>query len=153
MFMKIKEVKPINFLFFRAETTVAELPGFLNVAQNLFDEAVRYQLLITGPVHWHYYGFTGDMARKFTLEISLPVSNIVDGYDGEFHFKRTEPFKCVSEVHEGSWYDIPVTYQKLMSFIGENNLNPVHANREIYVNVDFNDPTANTTEVQVGIQY
>ncbi len=43
--MQIKEVKPINFLFFRAETKVSELANLLPVAKGLFKEAVQYDLL------------------------------------------------------------------------------------------------------------
>jgi effector-binding domain-containing protein len=149
--MQIKAVKPINFLFFRTETSVQELSKFLLVGQELFKEAVKHDLTITGPVHWHYIGFAGDAAKPFTLEIALPVGEVPEAYDGRFHFKRTEPFRCVSEVHEGSWLDIPQSYGKLMQFIDTNHLKPLVSNREIYVNVDFRHPEANVTEIQIGI--
>jgi effector-binding domain-containing protein len=150
--MQIKEVKPISFLFFRTETTVNELAQFALVGQDLFREAVAYRLNITGPVHWHYFGFEGDFNKPFTLEIALPVGDVVESYDGKYHFKRTEPFKCVTHVHEGNWLDIPTSYGKLFQFIAENKLQPVAVNREVYVNVDFKDPDANTTEIQIGIK-
>jgi effector-binding domain-containing protein len=150
--MQIKEIKPINFLFFRTETKVSELSQFLPVGQQLFAEALKNKLFISGPVHWHYYGFNGDQSQPFTLEISIPVSDVVDEYDGPFHFKRTDSFRCVSMVHEGSWFEAPVSYNKLMEFIKQQNLQTIAANREIYVNVDFNDPSANTTEIQIGIR-
>jgi effector-binding domain-containing protein len=149
--MTIKEVKPINFLFYRVETKVSELVNFLPVGQALFREAVKDNLSITGPIHWHYFGFI-DVNKPFTLEISLPVAEVLDDYDGEFHFKRTESFKCVSMVHEGSWLDMPASYGKLMQFINECQLTPVASNREIYINVDFKDADANTSEIQIGIQ-
>jgi effector-binding domain-containing protein len=150
--MRIKEVKPISFLYFRTQTKVNELAQYALVGQELFREAVNHKLNITGPVHWHYFGFEGDLEKEFTLEISLPVSDVVDGYDGKFHFKRTDAFKCVALEHEGSWLSIPESYNKAFGFISENQLQPVAANREIYVNVDFRDPDANTTEIQIGIK-
>lgn len=149
--MQIKQVKPINFLFFRTETRINELSNFLPVAKELFKEAILQDLTITGPVHWHYFGFTGDENKPFTLEIALPVSNFPQEYDGKFHFKRTEPFTCVSAVHEGSWYELPQTYGKLMQFIGDHKLIPNAINREVYVNADFTDPEANVTEIQMGV--
>jgi effector-binding domain-containing protein len=149
--MQIKEIKPINFLFFRAETKVNELEKFLPVAQELIAEAVKHSLFVTGPVHWHYFGFAGDVDQSFILEISLPVAEVLQVYDGKFHFKRTEQFKCVSLIHEGSWYEIPKSYEKAFVFIGTNDLKPMIANRELYINVDFNDPQANSTELQIGI--
>lgn len=149
--MQIKQVKPINFLFFRTETKISELSNFLHVAKELFKEAVLHDLTITGPVHWHYFGFTGDESKPFTLEISLPVSDFPKDYDGKYHFKRTEPFKCVSVVHEGSWYEMPQAYGKLMQYVGEHKLIPNAVNREIYINADFTHPEANVTEIQMGV--
>jgi effector-binding domain-containing protein len=150
--MVVKEVKPINFLFFRTETKVNDLEKCLPVAQELYEEAAKHKLRVTGPVHWHYFGFEGDANKSFTLEISLPVAEIVQEYDGPFHFKRTEPFKCVSVIHEGSWYEIPRSYEQAFAFIGTNRLRPLAANRELYINVDFENPVANTTEIQIGVQ-
>ncbi|HEY9049847.1 MAG TPA: GyrI-like domain-containing protein [Ohtaekwangia sp.] len=150
--MKIQEVKPINFLFFRTETRVHELVNFLPIGQKLFREAVQQQLAITGPVHWHYFGFTGDEQKTFTLEIALPVADVSRDYDGEFHFKRTEPFRCASITHEGEWSKMPVSYSKLMAFIAGHKLTPNAISREIYVNADFLHPEANVVEIQVGVQ-
>ena len=149
---KVKEVKPANFLYFRAETRVDELLNFIPVAKDLFREAVNCNLHITGPIHWHYFGFNGDLSRSFTLEISLPVSDVVAGYDGNFHFKRTESFRCVTLTHEGGWDSLPSSYGKIMQFISGENLEPSAVTREIYVNTDFHDPSANVTEIQFGLK-
>ena len=150
--MKIKEIKPISFLFFRTETRVSELQNFFMVGQNLIKEAVANRLMITGPIHWHYFGFEGDLQKTFTLEISLPVSEVPQDYDGAFHFKRTEPFKCVTTVHDGDWTKMGLSYGKLMEFIASQKLEPVAMNREIYVNADFHHPEANVTEIQMGVK-
>ncbi|HZY81383.1 MAG TPA: GyrI-like domain-containing protein [Cyclobacteriaceae bacterium] len=147
----LKEVKPINFLYFRTETYVHELLNFIPVARDLYREAVNHNLHVTGPIHWHYFGFNGDASSPFTLEISLPVSDVIAGYDGAFHFKRTENFRCVSLAHEGGWDSIQESYGMLMKFISENVLQPTGVNREIYINTDFKDPEANVTEIQIGI--
>ncbi|MBX2894477.1 MAG: hypothetical protein KF763_03485 [Cyclobacteriaceae bacterium] len=147
----VKTIKPISFLFYRTETTVDKLNTLFWVAPELFREAVLSKLTITGPVHWHYIGFT-DLAKPFTLEIALPVGEVLADYDGRLHFKRTSEFKCLTATHEGNWLEIPMSYQKLMQVADEQKLQPVGVNRELYVNVDFNFPEANTTEIQMGIQ-
>jgi effector-binding domain-containing protein len=149
--MQIKSVKPINFLFYRTETRIADLANLTWVARDLFKEAVAQDLTVTGPVHWHYFGFSGDESKDFTLEIAIPIADIPQEYDGRFHFKRTEPFRCVSSTHEGSWFEIPKTYGKLMEFITQQELATNAINRELYVNADFKDPEANVTEIQIGI--
>lgn len=147
----LKQVKPINFLFFRTETTISELGNFLSVANDLFQEAFENNLRITGPVHWHYFGFIGDASKPFILEIALPVSEVIREYDGRFHFKRTEPFNCASIIHEGNWLDIPKSYEKLVRFLSTKDVKPIGVNREIYINADFANPEANITEIQLGI--
>jgi effector-binding domain-containing protein len=149
--MKVKSIKPINFLFFRTETKVSELWQFIPVGQDLYKEAVDHQLQIMGPIQWHYFGFSGDESKTFTLEVSLPVGDVEEAYDGKFHFKRTDPFKCISEIHEGGWLEIPKTYGKIFQFMQEQNLAPISVNREIYIQSDLKDPEANTTEILVGI--
>jgi effector-binding domain-containing protein len=148
----LKEVKPSNFLYFRTEAYVHQLLNFIPVARDLVKEAVSYNLHITGPIHWHYFGFTGDESKSFTLEVALPVSDVVPEYDGNFHFKRTEPFRCAALTHEGGWDTLPGSYEKLMRFIAGKHLEPSEMTREIYVNTDFRDPDANVTVIQVGIR-
>lgn len=145
-----RRIKPANFLFFRTETTVNELAGFFDVAPRLYAEAVKNNLRVTGPVHWHYAGFT-DIQKPFTLEIALPVGEIMPEYDGPFHFKRTDDFACLSLVHEGNWYEMPRSYGALIADAAEKGFKPSGNNREIYVNVDFANPEANVTEIQLGL--
>jgi len=145
-------MKPVSFLFFRTETTVNELINHIPVSQEIIKEAVQYMLPITGAVHWHYFGFSGDLTKPFTLEIAVPVGKIINEYDGKFHFKRTSPFKCVRLTHEGSWLELPKSYDSIMKFISENKLTPSLSVREVYINSDFENPEANVTEVQFGIQ-
>jgi effector-binding domain-containing protein len=149
---KLKEFHPINFLFHRAETKVSELANFLPVAKELFKEVVRLNLHVSGTVHWHYTGFTGDESQTFTLEVALPVDKIPTDYDGLFHLKRSDKFKCVVLTHEGAWTEIPQSYGKLMQFITEQHLQPIGVTRELYVNADFVNPAANITEIQMGIR-
>jgi effector-binding domain-containing protein len=150
--MKIKEVRPINFLFFRTRTTVDQLEKFIPVGQQLFREAVDNSLPITGALQWHYHNFNIDPGIPFDFEIALPVGAIPEEYDGEFHVKRTEAFKCICTEHEGDWLAIPQTYCEILKFASEHNLSLNSSSREIYTNVDLQDPSANITEIQLGIQ-
>jgi effector-binding domain-containing protein len=91
---------------------------------------------------------------RFTQGIyigDISPGDVIKEYDGRFHFKRTEPFKCVSLIHEGSWQDLPRSYGTLMQFINKKHLKLAGVNREIYINADFASPDANITEVQIGV--
>jgi effector-binding domain-containing protein len=149
---ELREIKPINFIFFRTQAYLEQLPNFVPVARDLFKEACLYNLHVTGPVHWHYIDCNGDPGSPFTLEIALPVAETLTDYDGSFHFKRTDQFRCVALTHEGSWMSIPKAYQQLKDFISTRSLKPSQITREVYVNTDFRNPEANETEIQVGVQ-
>jgi effector-binding domain-containing protein len=150
--MQITEILPANFLYHREETKITDLEKFLPYGQELFAESVRHQFPITGPVHWHYYNFNGEPANSFFLDVCLPIGMIPAEYDGKFHIKRTEAFVSLYEIHFGSWSTIPQTYQTMSAFISEKGLKPTGNNREVYINVDFNNPEANQTIIQIGIQ-
>jgi effector-binding domain-containing protein len=150
--MQIIKTAPISFIYFQEETTVGSLKKFLPVGQELFREATRANIPVTGPVHWHYHGFTIDPAKRFVLEVCLPVGEIPAEYDGVFNLKRTDSFPCVCEFHSGSWYDLPGTYKRMMEFVSAAGLLLSDQTRELYVNVDLADPDANLTVVQIGIQ-
>jgi effector-binding domain-containing protein len=147
----IKQIKPINFLFHRAEVTISDLTKQIPIAKELFKESVRLDLHPSGPIHWHYFDFMGDESKPFILEVCLPVAVIPADYDGKFHFKRTENFKCVSLLHEGGWQEIPKSYGVLMDYIKQHQLNPSGVTRELYINADFVNPEANVTEIQMGV--
>ena len=147
-----KEVKPINFLYHRAEVRINDLIHQIPVAKELFKEAVRLDLHPTGPIHWHYIGFTGVESKPFLLEVCLPIASVPNDYDGSFHFKRTESFKSLSIVHEGAWNEIPKSYETLMKYIEQRDYQPIGINREVYINSDFSDLQANVTEIQMGIK-
>lgn len=149
--VQLKEVLPINFMFHRAEVKLSELIQLVPVAKDLFKEAVRLDLHPSGPIHWHYVGFTGDPAQSFVLEICLPVASVPQDYDGKFHFKRTGNFKSVSILHEGPWNEIPASYGELIQFMQQHQLQSAGTTRELYINADFVNPLANVTEIQMGI--
>ncbi len=149
---RVKEVKPINFLFHRAEVKLSDLANQIPVAKELFKESVRLDLHPSGPIHWHYFGFEGDPTKSFTLEVCLPVASVPADYDGKFHFKRSENFKCASLLHEGGWNEIPKSYGVLMEYMQQHKLQPNGVTRELYINADFVHLDANVTEIQMGVQ-
>lgn len=151
--MQVKEVKPINFLYFRTKTRVGELGRFVGIiARELYRDAALNDLEVTGPVYWNYFGFNGHESTTFTLDIAIPIAEIPGNYRGKFQSKREESFPCVSMIHEGSWFDLQHSYVRMMEFLTVRGLEPCGQNREIYVNIDFMNPAANVTEIQVGIR-
>jgi effector-binding domain-containing protein len=80
------------------------------------------------------------------------VNEVRPDYAGKFAFQRTEPFRCLTAVHEGEWTELPQTYRQQFGSIAEQSLRPTGLSREVFLNVDFAEPAANVTEVQIGVQ-
>ena len=120
------------------------------VAGELYAEAARQHLLVTGPQYWFYYGMDGNPETIFTLEIAVPVSGIPETND-KFLFKELPAFKCMSLVLEGAWTGLKQAYEKGIQEITKQKLKMNGVSREMYVNVDFPREEYNLTEVQIGI--
>lgn len=151
--MQVKEVKPINFLYFRTRTRIGEMGRFVGIiARELYRDAALNDLEVTGPVYWNYVGFNGNESTPFTLDIALPIAEIPGNYHGKFQLKREESFSCVSLVHEGSWFDLQQSYARMAEFITVRGMELSGQNREVYLNIDFMNPAANVTEIQMGVK-
>lgn len=151
--MQIKEAKPLNFLYFRTKTRIGELGRFVGViARELYRDAIRYDLEITGPLYWNYHGYTGRDADPFILDIGIPLAEIPGSYHGMFQLKREDAFPCVSFIHEGSWVDLQNSYAQVLDFMAAQGLEGCGQFREVYINIDFMNPAGNVTEIQVGVR-
>ena len=149
--MQVRMYPAMNVLYCSFETSLLTLHDKIGtVARDLYSEAARQHLLVTGPVYWLYYGADGVPGTIFKLEIAIPVSGIPETND-RFLFKELDTFKCLSVLHEGSWSDLKQTYEKLIAKVGIDNLAMNNICREVYINVDFSRDECNLTEVQIGL--
>jgi effector-binding domain-containing protein len=150
--MQLKTIEPIHVLYFETETTLNDIFQYVRlVARRLYRDAVQHDMEITGPVYWIYEGADGNPDTVFKLTIALPVSPAAPASSSEFEQKLLEPFKCISHELQGDWNGLGNAYGEIFAKIGEGNHAPSGQNREIYINMDFQNPAGNTTEVQVGI--
>jgi effector-binding domain-containing protein len=129
-------------------TTLKELHQFTHVSQELYAEAAG-KALVSGPVYWVYRGADGHPDTLFTLDIALPIQGF---FNTEKSTIRELPaFKAVVCRHEGPWEQLPSTYEKIMEFVEKYKIPIRDECRELYINVDFQQPSNNITEVQVGV--
>ena len=148
----IRTIKPINFLYFPTRTTLSELGGLVgHVQEKLYAEAVKEKLFISGPAYWNYFNFQ-DIQKPFDLEISLPIAKLPLRYSGKYQIKTSQLFRCLALQHEGSWGKFPEVYGFLMGYIHQQGLALTGESRELYSNIDFENPEANVTEIQIGIK-
>src|SRR5699024_10229918 len=103
-----------------------------HVANKLYQDALRNNLEITGPVYWIYEGANGQLDTIFSLTIALPVSPITQLLDSEFKTKYLEFFNCITEQLYGDWNTLGTVYASLISEIMSQNKSLSGQNREIY---------------------
>lgn len=150
--MQTKTIQPIHVLCFETRTSFQEILKYVRVeARKLYQDAIRNDLEITGPVYWVYDGADGRPDTVFTLTIALPVTPPSHTIDSPYQLKQLETFECISETLNGNWDGLINTYGSLFGEIMSQKLAVSGQNREIYLNMDFENPGLNITEVQVGI--
>ena len=147
--MKIKTHPPLRVLSSLHQTTLQQLgPLVRTVMNDLYIEAAG-KTIVSGPVYWIYHGANGKPDTVFTLEIALPIQGFFQ--PSKFVVKDIPAFKSLSHVHEGSWDQLYATYEQIMQHIEANKIPMKDESRELYINIDFQNPANNITEVQVGI--
>ena len=147
--MTIKTHPPLTVLYSTHQTTIPELGQFIGtVMKELYQDAAS-NTTVSGPVYWIYHGMDGKPNTVFTLEIALPIQGAYQ--NSRFSIKEVAAFKAVSHIHEGAWEQLHATYTEMMQHLEANKLPLKDECREIYLNIDFQKPENNITEVQVGI--
>lgn len=151
--MRIRTIQPIQIFCFETETTIQDMLQYVRVkAQELYIDALDNKLEITGPVYWIYKGADGQPDTRFELTIALPVSQVNSEIkNSNFKLKTLDTFRCVSQTHEGCWSTLGETYGSIFFDLSVKEPALSGVNREIYLNMDFNNPDANITEVQIGL--
>jgi len=151
--MQLKTIAPFHIFCFDTVTTLRDLSDYVRVvARRLYKDAVLRDLEITGPVYWIYKGADGNPDTPFALTIALPVSPQNSEISNcEFDLRILPAFRCMSCTHNGEWSRLGETYGGIISEILVKEPAMSGENREIYINMDFENPERNITEVQVGL--
>lgn len=150
--MQTKTIQPIHVLYFETRTSFQKIFQYVRVeARKLYQDAIRNGLEITGPIYWVYEGADGRPDTVFTLTIALPVTPPSHPIDSAYQLKQLETFECISETLYGNWDGLINTYGALFGEVMSQKFVMSGQSREIYLNMDFENPDRNITEVQVGI--
>ena len=150
--MTIKTHPPVTILYSEYQTTLKDLKQFTGEeVKKLYAEAVSKNAFIAGPGYWIYKGADGNPDTVFTLEIAVPVQGLTKP-SGNFKLKELPAFKAAVQIHEGSWERLAETYGQMIQQLNGKKMALNNECRELYINVDFQQPENNITEVQVGIE-
>ncbi|WP_153796507.1 effector binding domain-containing protein [Foetidibacter luteolus] len=150
--MQITAQPPVTALYFSTQTTLSSLAEHIStVAQLLYAECLRLQLWPAGPIHWIYYEADGNPQTVFMLEIALPVDGTPNG-ETAFPVKQLPAFTCAVTEHRGNWAELGKTYGSFVPQVLHAGHKLNGQTRELYINIDFNQPENNITQVQVGVE-
>ena len=146
--MQLKTLPPVTALVSTHRTTLQQLNQYIAVvASALYAEAAAHSL-ISGPLFWIYRGMDGKPDTEFTLEIAVPIQGRFES--SKFTIKDLAPFKAITHRHEGPWDQLSGSYARVLQYVEDNKVVINDECREIYLNMDFNNPANNITEIQMG---
>ena len=147
--MQVKTIPPISVLYFSTTTTLKDVGQYAYViAQKLYAEAGRQNILPVGPIQWLYHECNGEPDTPFTLEIGLPLQSAPTEALA-FGFKELPSFKSVSTLYEGPWETMYTVYDELISWAKTKGYKLTNEFREVYFYISAN---LKLTEINIGIE-
>jgi effector-binding domain-containing protein len=145
-----KETQPFTALTFTTRTTLSTLSQYApGVAHQLYQEAARLNLDVSGPIQWIYTGVTGNETAEFQLEIALPIRQPGE-LSNAFQYKTFPGFRCLAYTFTGPWSDFGDLYNTLFSQLYRSGYQTDGYVREVYTVVDLENPSNCVTEIQIG---
>jgi effector-binding domain-containing protein len=148
--MHVKVHPPITVLYSQHQTSIQQLNQLVGtVMKDLHAEIVQNNAMISGSTLWIYHGMDGKPDTVFTLEIAVPIQGKVSS--SRFATKQLPAFKALTHTHEGPWSTMPEAYGDIMHHIDANKIPLTEESREVYLNIDFEQPENNVTQVQMGV--
>ncbi len=151
----IKEIPEIRVVSKREkgtfEITIGKLIGEICACIS-GPENQRNRVKVTGPIMFLCH----DEEYKETdadIEIALPVSGRISIEDSKMEIKTIPAARVVSVIYRGPYPGVEAGYNRIFSYVKENNLETFGPSRELY----FNDPAEVPeeelmTEVQVQVR-
>ena len=147
--MQIKTHPPVRVLSSSNRTTLQQLDSFAPVLKEMYEEIIQNKAFVSGPLCWIYHGLDGKPDTEFTLDITIPVHGNVES--SKFTVKELAPFKALVHMHDGPFEELPDSYRQIMKYVDENKIPILDESREVYLNIDFDRPEYNITQIQIGI--
>jgi len=86
----------------------------------------------------------------FKLEIAIPVRKAFNS--SKFKIKELDFFKAITFPHEGPWEQLPGSHAQIMECLAEHHIPVTSECREVFLNINFNEPEKNITEIQIGVE-
>jgi effector-binding domain-containing protein len=139
-------------LGFTTTATLATMQAYNNVPEQLYEQATRLGLTVSGSIQYIYEGATDDATKEFGLIIALPVREVEPGTLAEgLAFQTLPPFRGTSYTYTGSWETFMEVYDALFPAFTEQGHTYSGQVREVYTVVDFEQPDRCVTQILIGV--
>ena len=148
--MEIRTVKPYAFFFKSVKTKLDDLLSCIPITEACQKAAEENDLNIVSPPQWHYHNFVSS-EKEFDLEIGFEVKQKTHG-NGEFQIKETSEYLCAVIKYEGPFSDFQNVYEDLGKEVEQAGYKPLYSSREVYLQIDMENPNRNVTEIQLAIE-
>jgi len=144
MNVQIKTVLPILTVLIEGK---GEIPNFNQDIDRLYHYLYQnnFQNYIAGPTIGLFYSETGG---KYIA--AVPIKKAFST-EGDIKIKKLPKIKCASIIHKGSWKTIDQSFNKIFTYLKENNLKWRFPVREIYLKCDGEEEEY-LTEIQIPIK-
>ena len=145
------ETQPFTALCFTTRATLQTLSQYApDVAENLYQEASRLNLVIAGPIQWIYTGVNGDETAEFQLEIALPIRE--SGASSlQFSYKNFPTFRYAGYAYTGPWSGFSELYDTLFGQLYRDGYQNDGHVREVYRVINLENPSECVTDIQIGL--
>jgi effector-binding domain-containing protein len=147
--MEVMETESFSALVFKNRLTLKDLnQHVVGKADELHRLAISKGLSIAGPVYWIYNGSDGNPETLFELTIAIPVIGDLQNIACE----QVVRFKGLWQMYKGPWNEMGAVYGQLIQSAMQQNMKLTGECRELYLQVDLQQPENNLTFVGVGVE-
>jgi len=151
----IKKTQPQRVLSKREKGTYEETIGklIMELAQTIQSPENRNNFVrITGPFMTIYHD-EDFIEEGADIEVAVPISGKIQVEDPQMEIKNLKPVKVASLVHKGSYKSIGEGYEKILTYVRQNELEVNGSMMDLYLN-DPNSvqPEEILTEIQIPIK-
>jgi len=148
--MEFKRVKPQTVFSETMTTTLRQIVQYVGTTPaRLLSEAIEAGFEPCAPQIWLYEGATGNPDEAFQLTIAIPVE---DNDQAHPKLQKLEAFYCAEKEVQGSWEQFVSIYPEFIGHLMGQKKELSNDCREVYHEVDFDQPANNRTAIQIGLK-
>ena len=148
--MEFKKVEAQTVFCETMPTTLSKIAQYVGTTPaRIMTEATEAGFGRCGPQIWLYEGTTDNPDDEFQLTIAIPVEG---GPQDHPKLQKLDSFYCAETDVKGNWVQFASIYSEFIGILMGQKKELTNVCREVYHEVDFDNPDNNRTAIQIGIK-